>query len=175
MSDSIFVLGTRIFAITSGLLAVLTLIAWSRQSNWRFALVGYTAFCLVLTAGCWGLSLGPIMPTTIAGAAHYKTVYDRGADQAVIAVDPTITPEELTPTLLQASRNLLTSGRYSSSSTFFTVRARTVIHPQPGVSIPLYLGQTQQPLLRGTQITDPEVAIFSEGFKQLQAYEAAAS
>jgi hypothetical protein len=141
-------LGVAIF------LALLTLLAWMRNWPWKFSLVGYTAFTLVLTAGCFALSLGPIFRSRIPGAAPYTTVYDQGAERAVIAVSPDITPEQLILTLRQAASDLASSGRFSTGSPVFTLQARTVIHPEPGVSEPLLLGTLQQPL--GKRLRTPE-------------------
>lgn len=135
-------------------LALLTLLAWIRNWPWKFSLVGYTAFTLVLTAGCFALSLGPIFRSRIPGAAPYTTVYDQGAERAVIAVSPDITPEQLILTLKQAASDLASSGRFSTGSPVFTLQARTVIHPEPGVSEPLLLGTLEQPL--GKRLRTPE-------------------
>lgn len=170
MNDNIFRLGATISLGLVGILALITLFAWIRQTNWRFAMVGYTGFSLVLTVGLFGLSLQPIMRTSILGASRYTTVYDRGSNQAVIAVEPTITPEELERTLQQATGNLLSSGRYAVGSNLFTVRARTVLHPEPGVTQAIYLGQAQQPL--GTRDSSLRtIEIFPEALAQLQAYQ----
>ncbi|MGY2726081.1 Ycf51 family protein [Thermostichus sp. OS-CIW-26] len=152
--ESFFASATQIGLGLAGLLAVLTLLAWIRNWPLKFALVGYTAFALVLTAGCFALSLGPIFRSRIPGAAPYTTVYDQGADRAVIAVSPDITPEQLILTLKQAASDLGSPGRFSTGSPVFTLRARTVIHPEPGVSEPLLLGTLQQPL--GKRLRTPE-------------------
>lgn len=173
MTDSLFFVATQIFAgLTLGL-AVLTAVAWLRRWGIRFAMVGYTAFVLVLTVGSFALSLSPIMQTSIPGAARYVTVFDQGANQAVIAVDASITPDTLRLTLQQAARNLGTSGRFSTGSRLFTVRARAVVHPQKGVSRPLYLGELQQALGQ-REDPDRELRIFSEGFAELEQYRSAA-
>jgi hypothetical protein len=71
-------------------------------------------------------------------------------------------------TLEQAGQRLLSSGRFSTGSQFFTLRARTVIHPQPGLSVPLYLGQLQQPLGSRQQGSDRTIEIFADAFAKLQ-------
>lgn len=169
MADSLFGLATQIFGVLAGILALGTLLAWIRGWGIRFAMVGYTAFALVLTAGSFALTLTPIMQTSIPGAARYTTVYDQGSNQAVIVVAPTIDPETLELTLRQAARNLASSGRFSTGSRLFTLRARTVVHPEPGISRPLYLGQLQQTL---GQREDPnlQIQIDPSGFEELQQY-----
>ncbi|MFQ3612270.1 MAG: Ycf51 family protein [Cyanobacteriota bacterium] len=158
----------------AGLLAVLTLLAWIRNWPLKFSLVGYTAFTLVLTAGCFALSLGPIFRSRIPGAIHYTTVYDQGADRAVIAVSPDITPDQLVPTLRQAASDLGSSGRFSTGTSLFTLEARTVIHPEAGISVPLRLGTLQQPL--GMRLrTDEElnlqqIQLEEDAFAQLRSF-----
>ncbi|MEN9231172.1 MAG: Ycf51 family protein [Thermostichus sp. DG02_5_bins_236] len=144
--ETFFASATQVGLGLAGLLALLTLLAWIRNWPLKFSLVGYTAFTLVLTAGCFALSLGPIFRSRIPGAVHYTTVYDQGADRAVIAVSPDITPEQLIPTLRQAASDLGSSGRFSTGTSLFTLQARTVIHPEAGISVPLRLGTLQQPL-----------------------------
>ncbi len=172
MNNNIFGL---IAAACSGVALILTLItiwAWIRQWSLRFAMVGYTGFTLVLAAGCFALSLTPILQTKIPGAAPYTTVYDRGANQAVIVVANSITPDQLELTLQQAALNLVSSGRFSATgSPLFHLRARTLLHPEPGVTFPLYLGELQQSL---TQRNDPnqKIEIFADAFAQLDQVEA---
>jgi hypothetical protein len=169
MSTDLFLLAAQVGLGVTGLLALVTFVAWLRKMNLRFALVGYTAFCLVLTVGCYALTLTPIMKTSIPGAARFSTVYDRGANQAVIKVDRKITPDQLRLTLEQAALNLGSSGRYSADgSRQFRVRARTVLHPEKGVSVPLYLGEIERTMGRQSE-AEPRITINAEAFEQLQA------
>lgn len=117
--------------------------------NWgmRFRLVGVTGFMAVLTGGLFALSIVPFTRTTIPGAIRFATVYDSGASQAVIAVPLTITVAELDATLQQAANDLFSPGRLSRGESKLTIRARTVLHPEPGVSQPLYLGQIRRSLV----------------------------
>jgi Protein of function (DUF2518) len=112
----------------------------------RFRMVGATGFMLVLTAGLFALGVVPFTRVVVPGAGKYVTVFDSGSDQLVISVPPTTTEEELTATLKQAAANLFSTGRYSRNRNYMTVRARTVLHPEPGVSQPLYLGEVKQSL-----------------------------
>ncbi|MEN9203004.1 MAG: Ycf51 family protein [Thermostichus sp. DG_1_6_bins_120] len=173
--ESFFASATQVGLGLAGLLALLTLLAWLRNWPLKFSLVGYTAFTLVLTAGCFALSLGPIFRTRIPGAVHYTTVYDQGAERAVIAVEPTITPEQLIPTLRQAASDLGSSGRFSTGSSLFTLQARTVIHPEEGVSLPLLLGTLRQPLGRRLRSKEElqlqQIQLEEEAFAQLRSLQ----
>jgi hypothetical protein len=128
--------------------AVLAVLGFILQWGVRFRLVGVTGFMLVLTAGIFALSLGLYSVPVVPGAVHYSTVYDTGANQVVIAVPPKITESELEATLQQAANNLFSYGRLGGKDEQMIVRARTVLHPEPGVAQPLYLGQVQRSLSR---------------------------
>ncbi|CDN13858.1 hypothetical protein RintRC_4251 [Richelia intracellularis] len=127
--------------------AVLTLLAFILKWGLRFRLVGTTGFMLVLTAGLFSLSLAPLSRTVIPGAAQYSLIYDNGATQAVIGVSDQITASELDATLRQAASNLYSAGRSSlGGDPKLAIRARTILHPEPGLSIPLYLGKVKRSL-----------------------------
>lgn len=134
----------------------------------RFRLVGATGFMVVLTAGLFTLGVIPFTRTTIPGAVRFSTVFDSGAAQAVIVVPPTITEPELTATLQQAAGDLFSMGRLSRGEDLLTIRARTVLHPQVGVSAPLILGQVK----RSLSVRDDEnmtIELFRENLAKLPA------
>lgn len=132
-----------ILTLVCGALAVLAFIL-----KWgiRFRLVGITGFMGVLTGGIFALGLVPFIHTQIPGAIGYKQVYDSGGTQVVIAVPPTITESQLEATLRQAAGDLFSYGRLGQAQNHLTIRARTIIHPEPGVSQPLFLGQVNRSL-----------------------------
>ena len=141
-------------------------LAFVFKRGFRFRLVGITGFMGVVTVGLFSLSLVPLSQTVIPGAARYSLVYDIGAGNAVIAVAPTLTKTELEATLQQAASNLFLSGRLTQANSQLTIRARTVIHPEEGVSVPLYLGQVQRSMTQreGAAV---EITVFDENFAQL--------
>jgi hypothetical protein len=144
-STTDFLQYTQWCGIATIVFAVLTILAFILKWGFRFRLVGTTGFMLVLTAGLFSLSLVPLTRTVIPGAVKYTLVYDNGSNQTVIATKPEITPTELEATLRQAASNLYSYGRLGTKgNNQLTVRARTIIHPQPGLSIPLYLGQVNR-------------------------------
>jgi hypothetical protein len=132
-------IATLAFAALSGL-------AFLLKWGIRFRLVGVTGFMAVLTVGLFSLGLVPFTRTAIPGAVRFSTVFDSGAAQAVIVVPPTITESELTATLQQAASDLFSMGRLGRGEEQLTIRARTVLHPEPGVSQPLVLGQVKRSL-----------------------------
>ena len=132
-----------ILSLACGVLAVLGFIfKWGI----RFRLVGIASFMGVVTGGLFALSLVPFTRTVIPGAAHFSLVYDNGGNQAVIAVAPDIQESELDATLRQAASDLFSYGRLGGENNLLTIRARTIIHPEPGVSKPLILGEARRSL-----------------------------
>lgn len=132
----------------------------------RFRLVGITGFMGVLTVGLFALSVAPLTRTVIPGAVRFSLLYDNGATQTVIAVPSSVTQSELEATLRQAASDLYSYGRMGGIDNQLTIRARTVIHPEPGVSKPLFLGQVKRSLAtrNDEQMT---IDIFPESFAQL--------
>jgi len=130
--------------------ALITALAFAFKWGIRFRLVGATGFTAVLTVGLLGLSFEPFTPTVVAGAIPYTTVYDSGASQVVVAVPPTITADQIEPTLRQAAANLFKPYRLAGSGRVPTLRLRTTRHDDGGVSTLLYLGQVQPGADAGT-------------------------
>ncbi len=133
-------------AIATLVFAVLTVLALVLKWGFKFRLVGATGFMGVLTVGLFGLSLVPIVHTSIPGALHYSLIYDNGSDRATIAVATPISETGLDATLRQAAGDLYSYGRSGAVDRQLKIRARTVIHPLPGVSEPLVLGEVSRSL-----------------------------
>jgi len=76
-------------------------------------------------------------------------IYDNGSDRATIAVKTPISETGLDATLRQAAADLYSYGRSGASDRQLKVRARTVIHPRPGISEPLVLGEVTRSLSGG--------------------------
>ena len=129
--------------------AVLTILALVLQWGFKYRLVGATGFMGVLTAGLFGLSLVPIVHTSVPGSLHYSLIYDNGSDRATIVVATPVSETALDATLRQAAADLYSYGRSGAADKQLKVRARTVIHPQIGVSEPLVLGEVTRSLSGG--------------------------
>jgi len=139
----------------------------------RFRLVGITGFSIVLTVGLFALSVVPFTRAVIPGAVRFFTVFDSGADQAVIVVPSTITETELNATLRQAASDLFSVGRLSRGRQKLTIRARTVLHPEAGLTQPLILGQVKRSLF-DREDDQMEIEIFSENLAKLPSLPLAA-
>ncbi|MBD2629828.1 Ycf51 family protein [Trichormus variabilis] len=166
-STADFLQYTQWCGIATIVFAVLTILAFLFKWGFRFRLVGTTGFMLVLTAGLFSLSLVPLSRTVIPGAVKYTLVYDNGSNQAVITTAPEITPTQLEATLRQAASNLYSPGRLGSGNNKqLTVRARTLIHPEPGLSIPVYLGQVNRALTSREDL-EMSVEVYLDKFASL--------
>ncbi len=130
-------IATIVFGVLAGL-------AFVFKWGFRFRLVGVTGFMGVLTSGIFALSLGLYTRPSIPGAVHYSRVFDAGADQVVITVAPDITASQLDATMHQASLDLFSPGRLSMGDDRMTIRARTLLHPKPGVSKLVMLGEVKR-------------------------------
>jgi Protein of function (DUF2518) len=126
--------------------AVVTIVALVLKWGFKYRLVGATGFMGVLTAGLFALSLVPIVHSNVPGAQHYSLIYDNGSDRATIVVQTPISETGLDATLRQAAADLYSYGRSGAEERQLKVRARTVIHPRPGVSQPLVLGEVTRSL-----------------------------
>ncbi|WP_414541945.1 Ycf51 family protein [Nostoc sp. CCY0012] len=147
--------------------AALAVLAFILKWGLRFRLVGTTGFMLVLTVGLFSLSLVPLSRTVIPGAVKYTLVYDTGSTKAVIATSPKISPTQLEATLRQAASNLYSYGRLGTrGNNQLTIRARTIIHPEPGISVPLYLGQITRTLASREDV-EMQIEIYPDKFAQL--------
>lgn len=146
--------------------AVLTIVGFLFKWGIRFRLVGITGFTAVLTGGVFALSLGLYTRPNIPGNVHYSRVFDAGAAQVVIAVPPTITESQLEATLKQAAIDIFSFGRLGQGSNQMTIRARTVLHPQEGISQPLYLGEIQRSLAM-REDENATIKLYRENLAQL--------
>lgn len=153
--------------------AALVILGFIFKWGIRFRLVGATGLLGVVSTGLLALSLVPITRTVIPGAMRFSRVYDSGVTQVVIALPPKITETELSATLRQAANDLFSPGRLSRGDQQLTIRARTILHPEPGISEPLYLGQIKRSLLLRD---DPqmETTIFQESLARLPQSQAKA-
>jgi hypothetical protein len=160
-SNADFLLACQWVGILTLLCSALAGLGFLLKWGIRFRLVGITGFMGVLTGGLFALGLVPFTRTLVPGSIHYSLVFDNGANQIVIAVPASITETELEATLRQAAGNLLFGyGRLSRRGELPTVNARTLLHPEPGVSQPVYLGQAQR---LGIEAEEPlQISIFSE-------------
>lgn len=151
------------------LIAGLTAIAFIFKWGFRFRLVGATGFSIVLTVALFTFSFIPFTRTVIPGAVRYSLVFDNGGTQVVVAVSPTVSDRQVEATLRQAASDLFSYGRLSrNNENQLTIRLRTNIHPEPGITKPLLLGQIARSLSNRYD-ENMQVQIFDENLAQLPA------
>jgi len=146
-----FLRASEWFAIATGVSIVFTILCFIFKWGFRFRFVGISSFMAVLTVGVFSLSLVPFTRTVVPGSVRYSLVFDNGATHTVIAVPPEITESELEATLKQAAINLFSYGRSAPQGDRLTVLARTIVHPEPQVSEPIYLGKAEQVVDLGSE------------------------
>ncbi|MGB3239398.1 MAG: Ycf51 family protein [Geitlerinemataceae cyanobacterium] len=161
-----FLQATQWMGIITLVCAALAVLGFVLQWGIRFRLVGIASFLAVLTVGSFSLSLVPFAPTVIPGSIRYTVVYDNGAAQVVIKVPSDITETQLEATLRQAATNQFSSGRLAQGQNLLVLRARTIIHPEPGISKPLVLGQVMRSF--SSEGEDPwEFEVYHDRFAEL--------
>jgi hypothetical protein len=147
ISNDLILIASKWVGISTLVLAVLTVLSFILKWGFRFRLVGITSFMAVLTGGLFALGVSLYVRTPIPGAVKFSLVYDDAATQAVIAVPATITESELEATLRQAAADLYSPGRFSrNGENDLTIRARTLLHPEAGLSQLVYLGEVKRSL-----------------------------
>jgi Protein of function (DUF2518) len=134
--------------IATVLLAGMTVLGLILAWGFKFRLVGITGFMTVLTVGLFGLSLGLAPRIAYPGAVRYSVIYDNGNSQAVVAVANSrkLTHGAIEATLQQAAQDLYSFGRVGETDGSMHIRLRSINHPQPGVSEPIYLGEATRNL-----------------------------
>ncbi|MEO0409479.1 MAG: Ycf51 family protein [Cyanobacteria bacterium P01_A01_bin.135] len=147
-------------------IGILTALGFALSWGIRFRLVGATGFMAVLTVGIFALGLVPFTRTVVPGAVPFSRVFDNGATRAVITVPPTVTATELEATLKQAASDLFSPGRMSTGQRQLTIAARTVLHPQPGISEPLVLGKVERSL-SAREDSDMEITLYRDRLLKL--------
>lgn len=166
LTNAVILLAAKWVGIATVACAVLAILSFVLKWSFRFRLVGVTGFMGVLTVGLFGLGISLYTRVAIPGAVPFVCTYDNGGTQTAIAVPPTITAEQLEATLRQAANDLFSLGRFSRGDNKLTVRARTILHPETGVSVPLYLGQVRRSLAQ-REDENMEIEIYPEKLAQL--------
>ncbi|NJK99637.1 MAG: DUF2518 family protein [Spirulinaceae cyanobacterium RM2_2_10] len=153
-------------AILTAVALVLAIAGFLFQWGFRFRLVGVTAFMGVITLSILGLSLGLFQRTEIPGAGRYALVFDNASSNVVIVVPDDVTPEVTQATLRQAAIDVSPYGRLGGNDGKIHVRARTVLHPEPGLTKPLFLGEARK-LPGDVRAERLEIDLYDESFQQL--------
>lgn len=147
ISTDLILIASKWVGIATIVFAIITVLSFLLKWGFRFRLVGVTSFTGVLAAGLFALGVSVHIRTPVPGAVSFSLVYDDASTQAVIAVPTNITSSELEATLRQAANDLYSPGRFSRrGEDKLTIRSRTILHPEPGISQLVYLGQVKRSL-----------------------------
>jgi hypothetical protein len=165
LTTATFLIAAKWAGILTIALALITGIAFIFKWGFRFRLVGASSFMVILTVSLLVFSVIPLTRTLVPGSVRYSLVYDNGGTQTVISLPPTVTRSELEATLQQAAADLFSYGRVGSTNQL-NIRARTVIHPEPGISVPLPLGEVKRSLATRTD-EQMEIKIYPENLAKL--------
>jgi hypothetical protein len=165
LTTATFLIAAKWAGILTIALALITGIAFIFKWGFRFRLVGASSFMVILTVSLFVFSVIPLTRTLVPGSVRYSLVYDNGGTQTVISLPPTVTRSELEATLQQAAADLFSYGRVGSTNQL-NIRARTVIHPEPGISVPLPLGEVKRSLATRTD-EQMEIKIYPENLAKL--------
>jgi hypothetical protein len=163
MEFSIYLKWSAILTIA---LFVFTVIAFIFGWGFRFRFFGITSFMVVLTVGIFGLNLGFFARTTIPDAVRYTLVYDNAANLTVVSIPPNVNETQVRATLQQVASDLFSPGRIGIGDDKLTIRVRTLIHPQEGITEPLYLGQVRRSL-NSRDDDNLAIEIYPENLKKL--------
>ncbi len=161
---------TKWLGIATVILAVLTILAFVLKWGIRFRAVGVTSFMALITIGVFALDLSLYQRVAIEGAERFTMVYDNGGSEVVIAIQPElINPTSLEATLEQAANDLYSPGRLGGGSDpKMTIRARAIVHPQEGISEPLYVGQVKRSL-GSRENANMEIQVDTQAIARLSA------
>lgn len=163
------VLIAQYLAIATVVFGAVTTIAFMAKWGFRFRMVGVTSFTGVLAGGVLGLSLALYQRPIIPDSQPFVRVYDRAAGQLVITVNPKMTSHQLEATLKQAVIDLSSPGRSSNDGTVM-VRARVMVHTEPGVTQPLYVGAAVRSLnTKRNDVEDIQVQVDGEMLEKVAA------
>lgn len=143
-------------------------LAFVFQWGFRFRMVGVSSFMALITIGVFALNLSLYQRVAIPGAEQFSLVYDNGGDQVVIAIKPAvINADSLQATLEQAANDLYSPGRLGRGAVpKMTIRARVILHPEPGISEPLYVGQVKR-TLGGRTDENMEIEIYPQAIARI--------
>jgi hypothetical protein len=161
-----FLIAAKWAGIATIAIFLLTVASFLFKWAFRFRLVGASGFMIVLTVGLLVFGVIPFTRNEIPGAIRYSLVYDNGGAQTVISLPPTVTSEQLEATLQQAAADLFSYGRGGGATNQLYIRARTVIHPEPGISVPLPLAEVKRSLASRTD-NQMEIKIYPENLAKL--------
>jgi hypothetical protein len=134
--------------IASGVLLLITVLAFVLRWGIRFRLVGVSSFTILLSLSCLAFAVSYAPRTLVEGAVSVPVVFDNGSDLVIAAAPPSMEPEAYGPTVQQIALNLRGGGRKGDNGVVH-VRLRRIDPVGPGTDRPVILAQADRDLRTG--------------------------
>jgi hypothetical protein len=133
--------------VVSGVLLLLTVVAFLVRWGIRFRLVGVTSFTVLLSLSCLAFAVSYSPRQLVDGAVSVPVVFDNGSDLVVAAAPADLAPEAFAPSVQQVALNLRGSGR---GTQLVEVRLRRVDPTASGTDTPVVLATAIRNLADGS-------------------------
>jgi len=148
-ADPLLLTAGEWLGVASGVLLLLTVVAFLVRWGIRFRLVGVTSFTVLLSLSCLAFAVSYSPRQLVDGAVSVPVVFDNGSDLVVAAAPADLAPEAFAPSVQQVALNLRGSGR---GTQLVEVRLRRVDPTASGTDTPVVLATAIRNLDDGTVI-----------------------
>ena len=135
-ADPLLLTAGEWLGVASGVLLLLTVVAFLVRWGIRFRLVGVTSFTVLLSLSCLAFAVSYSPRQLVDGAVSVPVVFDNGSDLVVAAAPADLAPDAFAPSVQQVALNLRGSGR---GTQLVEVRLRRVDPTASGTDTPVVL------------------------------------
>ncbi|MGA0020902.1 MAG: DUF2518 family protein [Vulcanococcus sp.] len=146
-ADPLLLTAGEWLGVASGVLLLLTVVAFLVRWGIRFRLVGVTSFTVLLSLSCLAFAVSYSPRQLVDGAVSVPVVFDNGSDLVVAAAPADLAPEAFAPSVQQVALNLRGSGR---GTQLVEVRLRRVDPTASGTDTPVVLATAIRNLADGS-------------------------
>ncbi|MEN9859980.1 MAG: hypothetical protein RLZZ515_462 [Cyanobacteriota bacterium] len=146
-ADPLLLTAGEWLGVASGVLLLLTVVAFLVRWGIRFRLVGVTSFTVLLSLSCLAFAVSYSPRQLVDGAVSVPVVFDNGTDLVVAAAPADLAPEAFAPSVQQVALNLRGSGR---GTQLVEVRLRRVDPTASGTDTPVVLATAIRNLADGS-------------------------
>ncbi len=146
-ADPLLLTAGEWLGVASGVLLLLTVVAFLVRWGIRFRLVGVTSFTVLLSLSCLAFAVSYSPRQLVDGAVSVPVVFDNGSDLVVAAAPADLAPDAFAPSVQQVALNLRGSGR---GTQLVEVRLRRVDPTASGTDTPVVLATAVRNLADGS-------------------------
>ncbi|MFZ9972761.1 MAG: DUF2518 family protein [Vulcanococcus sp.] len=146
-ADPLLLTAGEWLGVASGVLLLLTVVAFLVRWGIRFRLVGVTSFTVLLSLSCLAFAVSYSPRQLVDGAVSVPVVFDNGSDLVVAAAPADLAPDAFAPSVQQVALNLRGSGR---GTQLVEVRLRRVDPTASGTDTPVVLATAIRNLADGS-------------------------